>query len=473
MKTLIDKGSTPLPIFGKSGDPTAILTAYGYCLIDPDDEIAKTEGFGLGCAGLMVITKIFVVGLSLGTGIPGGHFWAPLYVGCAASHFFTEIVSKFNRRFGFGKVLSMYPCVSVLCIMGSTHIVTYRAHLAIMLILTLTIKAFSAESGNSSVYDSSGDYSAIFPLLVVASFIPLMFTRSIIFYKKQRCRGDIIASPEVLCEPRKEGTPEYPIRNDIEYESDFSGDNGSSYEIDYQNEEQEDPSIVSVGKLGDFEDLKKSERVETTAGTLSDTSSGSLPKLSGRPVSLSSGPNVSSLHLVETYQRPTAQSYRQVKSGNEDQNSTSGFSNSSATQSVQQISSKKRAMYARSNSIERQVRDNSIERSIQPPSPRDNNSHGKKLTRVNSFGEIYDFQPSLMHQARQRVSTASHYSNQSNSSKKKCHGKANLSSSIPDAVSLEDQVQFIGELTSEDAERTFSSITNMSHSPPASNSIQR
>lgn len=473
MKTLIDKGSTPLPIFGKSGDPTAILTAYGYCLIDPDDEIAKTEGFGLGCAGLMVITKIFVVGLSLGTGIPGGHFWAPLYVGCAASHFFTEIVSKFNRRFGFGKVLSMYPCVSVLCIMGSTHIVTYRAHLAIMLILTLTIKAFSAESGNSSVYDSSGDYSAIFPLLVVASFIPLMFTRSIIFYKKQRCRGDIIASPEVLCEPRKEGTPEYPIRNDIEYESDFSGDNGSSYEIDYQNEEQGDPSIVSVGKLGDFEDLKKSERVETTAGTLSDTSSGSLPKLSGRPVSLSSGPNVSSLHLVETYQRPTAQSYRQVKSGIEDINSTSGFSNSSATQSVQQISSKKRAMYARSNSIERHVRDNSIERSIQSPSPRDNNSHGKKLTRVNSFGEIYDFQPSLMHQARQRVSTASHYSNQSNSSKKKCHGKANLSSSIPDAVSLEDQVQFIGELTSEDAERTFSSITNMSHSPPASNSIQR
>jgi hypothetical protein len=90
--------------------------------------------------------------------------------------------------------------------MGAAHVVTYRAHMGIMLILTLTISAFSPEDGNPN-YSIAGDYSAVFPLLVIAVFEALMLSRSTVFYSEQRPRGDITAVPEVLCEPGMEGRP--------------------------------------------------------------------------------------------------------------------------------------------------------------------------------------------------------------------------------------------------------------------------
>jgi len=152
LQTLIDKSRTPVPVFEHNDEPTSILIAYGYCLVDSEDKAVISKGFGLGCAGVIV--------LSVGTGIVGGHFWGPLYVGCAASHFFTGLVSKLNKLFGLGEALNAYPCVWVLCIMGSTHTVTFRAHMAIMLILTLTIRSFMSEF--DSAFDACGDYSAFF-----------------------------------------------------------------------------------------------------------------------------------------------------------------------------------------------------------------------------------------------------------------------------------------------------------------------
>merc|ERR1711957_995600 len=148
--------------------------------------------------------KIVTTGLSLGTGIIGGHFWGPLYTGAAAAWFVHDI---FRNFFPFLPVLSQYPCIGILCIMGSTHVVTYRTHTAIMLVLTLTISNFVSEDGLGV---SMGDYSAVFPLLVVACYVSLIAAQKTIFYKTQRDRGDIIAVPEVLCEPRKEGNPQYP-----------------------------------------------------------------------------------------------------------------------------------------------------------------------------------------------------------------------------------------------------------------------
>ena len=200
---MIDRGMTRLPVFGYDDEPTAIMTAYGYCLIDPGDQRAQIQGFSTACAGTIFITKIIIVGLSLGTGICGGHFWAPLFVGCAASHFFTDLMALLSDYIGFGSDLSAYPCLAVLCIMGSTHVVTFRAQMAIILVLTLSIKSFSTAE---KLYISNGDYSAIFPLLVIACSIPLFLTRSVTFYAKQVCRGDLIAIPEVLCEPNKAGT---------------------------------------------------------------------------------------------------------------------------------------------------------------------------------------------------------------------------------------------------------------------------
>jgi len=222
LQTIIDRGKTTLPIFGSDEDPTAILTAYGYCIVDTEGDDAFV-GFGTACAGIISAAKILVIGLSLGTGIVGGHFWGPLYVGCAASHFFVDLWSSFSGLIGFGSVISDYPCVAMICIMGSAHIVTYRAHMAIMLILTLSIKSFSKVDD-----DEVGDYSAIFPLLVVACFISLQVTKGKpIFYISQRCRGDIDAIPEALCVPYHEGSvlEDYDDEDDsgLDYNDELDG----------------------------------------------------------------------------------------------------------------------------------------------------------------------------------------------------------------------------------------------------------
>lgn len=203
LQTLIDRGRTPLPVFSNFGNSTeqaANLTAYGYCM-HPEGDNSSAQ-FSTACIGIIAVTKVVVIGLSLGTGIVGGHFWGPLYVGCAASHFFSDIWSLISQQF-FGKVIGDYPCVAMLCIMGSAHVVTFRANMAIMLILTLSIKSFTSELSDSA----SGDYSAIFPLLVVACFLSLQASKSHKpFYAEQRCRGDISAIPEVLCEPNLDGS---------------------------------------------------------------------------------------------------------------------------------------------------------------------------------------------------------------------------------------------------------------------------
>ena len=171
-------------------------------MIDPDDDRAQIKGFSIPCTGLLSFTKILTIGISLGTGVCGGHFWGPLYVGCAASHFFTDIVALFSEHSILAAKVSHFPCLAVLCVMGSTHVVTYRCHMAIMLVLTLTITSFTTEQKDGS---TAGDYSAIFPLLVVSCFVPVMLARNCVFYAKQCCRGDIVAIPEVLCEPNKKG----------------------------------------------------------------------------------------------------------------------------------------------------------------------------------------------------------------------------------------------------------------------------
>jgi hypothetical protein len=119
-------------------------------------------GFGMGCSVLITFAKMVTTGLSLGTGIIGGHFWGPLFTGCTASHFLTEFSKMLDRHTGFGGALGAYPCVTMLCTMGSAHVVSFRAHTAIMLILTLTISAFDDEDSSAAGggKGTAGDYSA-------------------------------------------------------------------------------------------------------------------------------------------------------------------------------------------------------------------------------------------------------------------------------------------------------------------------
>lgn len=74
LQSMIDKGRTPLPVFGREDEPTAALTANAFCMIDSDDPEAVKAGFGMGCALLIPFFKIVVTGLSLGTGIIGGTY---------------------------------------------------------------------------------------------------------------------------------------------------------------------------------------------------------------------------------------------------------------------------------------------------------------------------------------------------------------------------------------------------------------
>jgi hypothetical protein len=119
-------------------------------------------GFSMGCSVLITFAKIVATGLSLGTGIIGGHFWGPLFAGCTASHFLTEFSKLLDRHTGFGGALGAYPCVTMLCTMGSAHVVSFRAHTAIMLILTLTISAFDDDDSSAAGggKGTAGDYSA-------------------------------------------------------------------------------------------------------------------------------------------------------------------------------------------------------------------------------------------------------------------------------------------------------------------------
>jgi hypothetical protein len=103
--------------------------------------------------------------------------------------------------------------------------------------LTLTIDAFDPEGtdGTSGERKVAGDYSAVFPLLTVSVYVALQLSRTVVFYAKQRSRGDIMALPEVLCEPGKEGKPlvmgydghlHELDESDYEYETDPDDESG-------------------------------------------------------------------------------------------------------------------------------------------------------------------------------------------------------------------------------------------------------
>jgi hypothetical protein len=126
---------------------------------------------------------------------------------------------------------------------------TVRAHIAIILILTLTIDAFDPKDDEGGGLKVAGDYSAVFPLLTVAVFVALQVSRRTVFYEKQRSRGDIMALPEVLCEPGKEGRPLV-----MDYEGNLHELNESEYE--YETDSDED-SIF-------FGDTYRSRNSETT-----------------------------------------------------------------------------------------------------------------------------------------------------------------------------------------------------------------
>ena len=433
LQTMIDQGKTPLPIFGTPEEPTGGLVALGFCMESPHEHDGSMKsGFSLGCSVTIVLGKIFVTGLSLGTGIVGGHFWAPLFAGCAAAHFFTDLISTIASILGFSSNLAAYPCVAILCIMGSAHVVVceyfpevcsffrclsyshrfcsyfepVRAYVGIVLILTLTIAAFDREDSTNEGGYMAGDFSAIAPLLTVAVFVALQLSRRTVFYEKQRSRGDIMALPEVLCEPGRVGRPlvmdyEGNLHEldecEYEYESDEEsiglGDTFSM--IDSETTLQDNGAAgnsTTETKIGPLRSISSSECSSTRASSIAMATPSPKPP---RPNNIDSRHRRSSLiseprSLDELLKAPP---------DNEKDSKNDGHS----------------TMHRRTMSEPFQPKD---ENKAAAPSkkvgrksdggtavPAKKNLRPLPLKRISSFGEVDQEQPCLLEQARRRAAS--------------------------------------------------------------------
>lgn len=420
LQTMIDKGRTPLPVFGLDGEPTADLLALGRCIIDHNDIEAVKAGFSLQCAFLISAAKIVTTGLSLGTGIIAGHFWGPLFTGCAAAHFFTDVANLSQKYFGMGGHLAAYPCVVILCTMGSAHVVTFRAHTAIMLILTLTISTFDAGDGFTT---TAGDYSAVFPLLVVSVFVSLMVSRQTVFYPTQRSRGDIMAIPEVLCEPGMEGRP-MVLDYETEESGEFSGDEG---DVNIKFNRSSSPDAVEVAitqkEIERAFEAAKADRVEASSPMPSQTSvAAAIPP--GLPPSQSRSTSMSGSHLTSDTSseagydssQPPLTSSRLDELLNKPMDGPPGLPTRHASNLHRRIHSApvrndKLSDDPDIDEFERRFgqQDKEAEASSRPSisRTRSNSSSSRNLVRITVYGEVQDHQPSLLDQARIRSASSS------------------------------------------------------------------
>jgi len=392
LQSLIDKGRTPLPIFGRENEPTADLTAWSRCLVERSNELTFEDGYPLVCSISIVVAKIMTTGLSLGTGIIAGHFWGPLFIGCAASHLLTDFANLISHHF-FGQqaAISTYPCVAMLCTMGACHVVTFRAHIAIMLTLTLTISAFADDNSSTGGINGGGDYSAVFPLLVVSVFIAMTLSKEVVtFYATQRCRGDIMALPEVLCEPGKEGAPMAPIISDINDQQDHSY-NEESQTPSSDNDENPDPSSNMHVNVGDSAREEIEMNFEST-----------ILSLKGAPA----------------YSRSAGSKQSILKT---DDNARSLNNDAYFTGLDKLLSEPLETSEVKKNSHRRvaSLPAKPVTKKVAPSSPK--TQRKERFQRISSFGEMRNFQPSLMDQARDRASSSRHsrtgsFSNSLNSS---------------------------------------------------------
>jgi hypothetical protein len=58
LQTMIDKGRTPLPIFGREDEPTAALTYHALCLVDPSVSFLNAVGRRIWCEHRLTIFTV-------------------------------------------------------------------------------------------------------------------------------------------------------------------------------------------------------------------------------------------------------------------------------------------------------------------------------------------------------------------------------------------------------------------------------
>ncbi|GMI04004.1 hypothetical protein TrRE_jg6753, partial [Triparma retinervis] len=181
LQSVLDQGATRLPFASE------VEGMDGWSICKPTGRQRTT-----GCSIMIAVGKVITTGLSLSTGLPGGHFWAPLFVGASLANGVAQIYPN------------KYPTITQLLLMGSAWAPSFKCGFGIMLILTVTVRSFENDITEPT---SNSNFSAVLPLLVVSVYSSLLTTRSFRFYKSQSHRGDVVSVPENLCEPGKAGQP--------------------------------------------------------------------------------------------------------------------------------------------------------------------------------------------------------------------------------------------------------------------------
>lgn len=161
LQTLIDAGQSELPYFDKD---SPLVAPFAMCMPDPD-------GLDWKCMLAIPLLKMICIGIAVGTGIRCGHFWGPLFVGCAAS----QLVLGFMRFTGWGSdALSPYTGAIILLMMASAHVVTFRSYLGISFILL----------------QASEENIKLLILLTFVTGLSMAMTSSFVFYTSQQNEYD-------------------------------------------------------------------------------------------------------------------------------------------------------------------------------------------------------------------------------------------------------------------------------------------
>lgn len=259
----------------------------------------------------------------------------------------------------------------------------------------------------------AGDYSAVFPLLTVAVFVALQISRQTVFYGKQRSRGDIMALPEVLCEPGKEGKPLV-----MDYEGNLHELDESDY--DYEMETDEESSVSSCENYRtidggttqrDIEAQFETRNKATIRGLVADGVKPSQAQgvLLTRKASNSSSEGSSVRGPSPLPPRPQDGKTRRSPTSDDKMKNipTLNTLDDLLNDPIERIpDSEKRHRRTRSEPLDgtEAMWDRKSEIGTMPTLQR-KTSGAVTLKRVNSFGQVDQEQPSLLDQARNRAAS--------------------------------------------------------------------
>ena len=301
--------------------------------------------------------------------------------------------------------------------------------MAIILILTLTIDAFVPEDYALRNIKVAGDYSAVFPLLTVAVFVALQISRQTIFYEKQRCRGDIQALPEALCEPGKEGKPlvmDYDgnlhalDESDHDHQTDFDSDHNSS---DSLNTIDIDNSKIRDDIEANFQEINQRNTASSQSNTEKSMSMEKPKEISALTLEdylVLDGSAHGFFSEVPPRKSTKKKSSYEMKRKKQIQalgNLLNGSIQARSNEDVVSSSSERKKKNHRRTKSEPLLFDDVNHRSEALFSSSLNILKKPVLKRVDSYGEIDQGQPSLMDQARRRAASGAKSDN--NGTKKK------------------------------------------------------